>query len=126
FQTESRKQYDSGTMEKSVLDISRSKNLFLNELLTRVDEHLSPNSIYEKRLQNLWNEFVTFCDLHNLVPRPAHPKTIMLFLTWMDILSRSMKPRMYLIAISRFHLKIGLPDPTTDYNVQMLTRKLMK
>lgn len=81
FQTESRREFDSGTMEKPILGISRSKNLFLNELLTRVDEHLSPNSIYEKRLQNLWNEFLTFCELHNLVPCPLRRGNITLLLT---------------------------------------------
>jgi len=71
-------------------------------------------------------QFINFCEVHNLTPYPAHPKSIMSFLVWEDILSQSTKPRKYLIAISRFHLKMGLPDPTIDFNVQILARNLMK
>lgn len=126
LQTEPRWKCNTGTMEEPTLDIPSSNSPFLNELLEKAFEHIAPNSAYEKRLQNLWNEFVIFCKTHDLPLYPAHPKSIMSFLVWVDILSRSMKPRMYLTAISRFHQKMGYPNPTTDFNVQMLARNLMK
>lgn len=126
LQTEPRWKCNTGTMEEPTLDIPSSNSPFLNELLEKAFEHIAPNSAYEKRLQNLWNEFVIFCKTHDLPLYPAHPKSIMSFLVWIDILSQSMKPRMYLTAISRFHQKMGYPNPTTDFNVQMLARNLMK
>ncbi|CAG8668635.1 22014_t:CDS:2, partial [Dentiscutata erythropus] len=73
------------TMQKPTLDIPSNNSSFLNKLLEKVYEYIAPNSAYKKRLRNLWDEFVDFCKVHNLPSFPAHPKSIMSFLVWLQI-----------------------------------------
>lgn len=116
----------AGTLEKSKLEVPSNKNLFLKSLSLRVNKVLSPNSPYEKRLHCLWREFTTFCELHEITACPAEPETILMFLMWENIIERSLNSRLYLTAISRYHQIKGFRDPTLNFNVQNLARKLSK
>lgn len=126
FLTKPWEQLSTRTIEKPKLEISGSKSLFLESLLNKAYEALEPKSTYGRRLAALWNEFEAFCKCNMLRPCPAHPDSVLMFLTWLDLSAKSLKLRWYLMAIGFHHRKLNLIDPTQNFNVQCLVRNLMK
>ncbi|CAG8790540.1 529_t:CDS:1, partial [Cetraspora pellucida] len=89
-------QYATRTMEEPTLEIPGSKSLFLEALLEKAHKTIAFESSYKKRLMSLWDEFVTICLSHKLTPCPAHSDSLLMFLTWLNLLRKPVKPRLYL------------------------------
>ncbi|CAG8754138.1 17062_t:CDS:2, partial [Dentiscutata erythropus] len=87
---------------------------------------IEPRSVYGKQLIALWNEFVAFCNCHKLNLCPAHSETVMMFLTWLNLLAKVPKLRWYIMAIGYHHRKLEVLDSTQKFNVQRLVRNLLK
>ncbi|CAG8750600.1 14808_t:CDS:2, partial [Gigaspora rosea] len=89
------------------LDIPSSNRPFLNSLLEKAYKHIAPNSAYEKRLRNLWDD--------QLCPFGVGRFSVTVYETAHIFDSYQPLPS-----------KNGHSDPTTDFNVQMFARNLMK
>jgi len=75
--------------------------------------------------QKIFSDFKEYCSTWDppLPPLPAHPASVAAFVC-KDLAQGTTHFMKYLNAISRVHLAVGLPDPTTDVLIQSLVRKL--
>ncbi|CAG8596490.1 44464_t:CDS:2 [Gigaspora margarita] len=74
----------------------------------------------------IWEDFIDFCNAHELVALLASRDSVLAYLVWSDIRGRTVKPTLVLTAISNQHSGQNLSDPTKSYEVKKLAKSLSK
>ncbi|CAG8651577.1 23784_t:CDS:2, partial [Gigaspora rosea] len=90
----------------------------LSGLLAQAHKFLLPKSSYDRKLKAIWEDFIDFCNAHELVALPASRDSVLAYLVWSDIRGRTVKPTLVLTAISNQHSGQNLSDPTKSYEFQ--------
>ena len=80
-----------------------------------------------KTYRSGWRAFCQFCDQHTLSPCPASKLSICLFATSLSRKVGHSTVRTYLAAISYFHRRQGVPDPTSDnHQLQLVVKGIRR
>lgn len=70
--------------------------------------------------QSDWTQFTQFCELNNLVSLPAHPNTILLYLSELSKTHKLSTIKRRLSSINKAHITSDHPSPTTVQTVKEL------
>ncbi|ASA57534.1 tyrosine-type recombinase/integrase [Vibrio gazogenes] len=71
-----------------------------------------------------WNLFVAFCQNQHVVPYPASPDMIRLFLEKESRVRKFSTLRRYSVTMTVLHKLLGYPDPITNHQVRLLLMSL--
>ncbi|GAA4880444.1 site-specific integrase [Paenibacillus vulneris] len=89
-----------------------------NEINSLLQSSKASNTL--KAYNSDWNHFTYFCSSHNLTPLPAHPDTILLYITTLSSTNKLSTIKRHLAAINKAHTSSNHPSPTNIQTVKEL------
>ncbi|CAG8727024.1 3002_t:CDS:1, partial [Racocetra fulgida] len=88
----------------------------LRKLLQQANKFLEPQSSYDRKLQKIWENFVSFCQIHRIGYLPATKNAILAYLVWVVEAQEGPKPSLILLSVAWAHVRCGFEDPTKQYD----------
>ncbi|CAG8668820.1 22659_t:CDS:2, partial [Gigaspora rosea] len=100
------------TAHQGQIDDHLKGNQVSHKKLQDIQHREETISLYDRELKAIWEDFIDFCNTHELVALPASRDSVLAYLVWSDIRGRTVKPALVLTAISNQHSGENLSDST--------------